>query len=166
MRLDYAQRFNITPSLDDKIELYRMREEVLWSTLDRWSYEDPQHPRAAPYSIYTGLSAKWTLVIFIALLILHALVVVLIKLRTSVEFRKERGRVFQKTIHIIFNTNIPTPFRDWDHEDVSVEEHRRRHKKTEREMFCLFIVNSVFSLMLLTPLWYTGKFVAKLILWV
>ena len=157
VRLDHAQSLNITPSLDDKIELYRMREEVLWSTLDRWSYEDPQHPRAPPYSIYTGLSAKWTLVTFIALFVLHALTVFLVKLCTSAEFRKEKGNMFQKTIHIISNTNIPSPFRDWDHGDVSVEEHLRRYKRTEREMICLFLVNAVFSLTLLVPVWFTGQ---------
>ena len=154
VRLDHAKRFNITG--EEKIELHSMREGVLWSDLDRWSYEKPQDPRAPPYSLYTGLSAKWTLVIFIALLILHALAVLLIKLCTSADFRKEQGRVFQKIIHIISNKNIPTPYRDWDYGNVSVEEHRRRYKRTDREMICLFIVNTVFSFILLVPLWYTG----------
>ena len=48
-------------------------------------------------------------------------------------------------------------YRDWDHEDVSVEEHRRRYKRTEKEMGCLLLVNTVFSLVLLGPLWYTGQ---------
>ena len=48
-------------------------------------------------------------------------------------------------------------YRDWDHKDVSVEEHRRRYKKTETEMGCLLLVNTVFSLVLLGPLWYTGQ---------
>ena len=48
-------------------------------------------------------------------------------------------------------------FRDWDHDDASVEEHRRRYKKTEIEMGCLLLVNTVFSLMYLGPLWYTGQ---------
>ena len=154
VRLDYAKRINITR--DEKIELFSMTEEVLWSDYDHWSYEDPQDPRAPHYSLYTGLSAKWTLVIFIALLILHALSVLLIKLCTSADFRKEKGRVFQKIIHIISNKNIPTPYRDWDYGNVSVEEHRRRYKRTDREMICLFIVNTVFSFILLVPLWYTG----------
>ena len=141
------------------IELYNMTEDVLWSTLDRWTYEASRDPKAPPYSLYTGLSAKWTLITFIALFILHALAVVLVKLTTSTEFRKDRGSGFQKTIHVITNTNVPTPYRDWDHMNISVEEHRgrRRYKRTEREMFCLFLVNAVFSLSLLTPLWFTGK---------
>ncbi len=36
MRLDHAKRFNATPSLDEKIELYKMTEEVLWGDLDRY----------------------------------------------------------------------------------------------------------------------------------
>ena len=35
MRLDHAKRLNITPSPDEKIELYRMRKDFLWSDLDR-----------------------------------------------------------------------------------------------------------------------------------
>ena len=107
VRLDYAQRFNITG--DEKIELFSMREEVLWSDYDHWSYEDPQDPKAPPYSLYTGLNAKWTLVTFIAHLFLHALAVFLTELFTSAEFRKEKGSKFQKAIHVITNTNIPTP---------------------------------------------------------
>ena len=36
MRLDHANRFNATPSLDEKIELYKMTEDVLWRDLDRY----------------------------------------------------------------------------------------------------------------------------------
>ena len=35
VRLDHAKKLNATPSLDEKIELYNMTEEVLWADLDR-----------------------------------------------------------------------------------------------------------------------------------
>ena len=35
VRLDQAKRLNTTPSLDEKIELYNMTEDVLWRDLDR-----------------------------------------------------------------------------------------------------------------------------------
>merc|ERR1712032_1215615 len=73
----------------------------------------------------------------------------------SAEFREESGSGFQKAVHVITCSNIPVPFRDWDHEDVSVEEHRRRYARTKREMLCLLLTNTVFSLALLGPLWYT-----------
>ena len=155
-RLDYAMKFNITPSPDEKVDLYDMREEVLWSDLDRWSYGDPEEPRGPPYSLYTGLSAKLTLAAFFTIVFLHGLTIFLVKFWTSVEFRNEEGNVFKKIIHVISNTNIPSPYRDWDFGHHSVEEHKRKYKRTEREMICLFLVSTVFSLLLLTPLWFTG----------
>ena len=123
----------------------------------RWNYTDPSNPEAPDYSLYTGLTAKMTLMAFFLLLSLHTLMVGLVKLCTSEEFRSRDGSSFRKMIHVISNINIPTPFRDWDVDDVSVEEHRWRHWMTEMEMGCLFIVNTVFSLALLGPLWYTGQ---------
>ena len=35
VRINQAKRLNITPSLDEKIQLYNMTEEVLWADLDR-----------------------------------------------------------------------------------------------------------------------------------
>ena len=36
MRINQAKRLNITPSLDEKIQLYNMTEDVLWADLDRY----------------------------------------------------------------------------------------------------------------------------------
>ena len=36
VRLDHAKSLNATPSMDEKIELYRMTEDVLWADLDRY----------------------------------------------------------------------------------------------------------------------------------
>ena len=112
---------------------------------------------APDYNIYTGLTAKMTLMAFFLLLGLHTLMVALVKLSTSGEFRSRDGKKFKKMIHVISNINIPSPFRDWDAGDFSVKEHRRRRWWTELEMGCLFIVNTVFSMALLGPLWYTGQ---------
>ena len=98
-----------------------------------------------------------TLMAFFLLLGLHTLMVALVKLSTSEEFRSRDGKSFKKMIHVISNINIPSPFRDWDAGDFSVKEHRRRRGWTELEMGCLFIVNIVFSMALLGPLWYTGQ---------
>ena len=36
VRINQAKRLNITPSPDEKIQLYNMTEEVLWADLDRY----------------------------------------------------------------------------------------------------------------------------------
>ena len=97
----------------------------------RWNYTDPSNPEAPYYNLYTGLTAKMTLMVFFILLSLHTLMVALVKLCTSEEFRSRDGSRFQKVIHVISNINIPTPFRDWDVGDFSVEEHKRRRLRTE-----------------------------------
>ena len=43
VRLDHAKRLNITPPLDEKIQLYKMTEEVLWADLDRYLHEDVKY---------------------------------------------------------------------------------------------------------------------------
>ena len=98
-----------------------------------------------------------TLMVFFLLLGIHTLTVTLVKVSTSREFRCRDGTSFKKMIHVISNINIPSPFRDWDAGNFSVEEHRRRRWNTEVEMGCLFIANTVFSIALLFPLWYTGQ---------
>ena len=51
VRLDHAKRLNITPSLVEKIQLYKMTEEVLWADLDRYLHEDVKY-----LSLYLFLS--------------------------------------------------------------------------------------------------------------
>ena len=120
-----------------------------------WNFEDPQAPTAPDYDLYTGLSAKWTLVAFAGLFTLHSLAIVVTKLITSEDFRAA-GSGFLKFVHVVTCANVPTMYRDWDFGDLSLKEHRRRYVRTEIEMCCLLLVNTVFSLMHLGPLWYTG----------
>ena len=55
VRLDHAKRLNITMAhlLDEKIELYKMTEEVLWADLDRYLHKDVKYS-----SLYLFLSIK------------------------------------------------------------------------------------------------------------
>ena len=92
---------------------------------------------------------------FACLFLLHSLAIVIIKLITSEEFRAA-GSGFQKFVHVVTCANVPTMYRDWDFGDLSLKEHRRRYVRTEIEMGCLLLVNTVFSFMHLGPLWYTG----------
>ena len=90
------------------------------------------------------------------------LTIAIVKMLTSKEFL-EGGLRFRKAIHVITCSNIPTVYKDWDHENVTVEEHQRRYARTEKEMGCLLLINTVLSLVLLGPLWYTGQSRFKII---
>ena len=153
VRIDYADQ--ISPS--DKIQLRGLKEEILWTQLDRWSYEDPDYPNPPSYSIYTGLTIKQTMIAFIVLSFIQCLVLGLIKYKTSEKFRSPSEKIFNKMVHLLEGINLPFPFQDWDQEKCTVTEFRRRHKDAIKEMVACMLTNSVFSFIKLIPIWYTGK---------
>ena len=154
-RLDMAKKsHDIT---HDNIELYNMTKTISWSTLDRWTYDDMKHPKAPPYTLYTGLSLKHTLVAFIGISILQMLLMLVVKLSTSEKFR-ERNDYFAKLTHIIQMTNLPYPYEDWDsRKSNSLELFKIRYKNTEKEMWFSFVVTFLVTLVMLAPINLTGN---------
>ena len=49
------------------------------------------------------------------------------------------------------------PYVDWDARIHTIEEYRARHSNTVSEMRASFLVNFIFSLIMMCPLWYTGE---------
>ena len=78
-RLEYARRGFLTP--EDKIGLYGLNETIYWSELDHWNYTDPQDPQPPSYSIYTGMSLKETFFAGAALLVVHFITLLIMKVR-------------------------------------------------------------------------------------
>ena len=154
-RVNAAKRLNMTPSLNAKIELFNMTETVYWSELDRWDYSNPQHPAPPSYKLYTGMRLGETFATFFAILILQIFILLLVKIRTSDEF-KSKGNLYEKFIHLLECVNFPVPYRDWDQGSRSVEEFRRRYSNTEREMIWSFAVTMSFTMAMFSPLLYTG----------
>ena len=62
-----------------------------------------------------------------------------------------------KFIHLLLSLNIASPFEDWDQGKFSVNEYRQRHRQTNIEMAWSLTVNIVFSLVMMVPLWFTGR---------
>ena len=54
--------------------------------------------------------------------------------------------------------SLATPYQDWDEGIHTVPEYKRRFRRTNIEMACALTLNIVVSLVMLVPLWYTGKF--------
>ena len=76
-RLEYAKRGFLTP--EDKIGLYGLNETFYWLELDRWNYSNPQDPQPPSYSIYTGMSLKETFIAGAALLVVHFITLLVVK---------------------------------------------------------------------------------------
>ena len=153
-RLDDIKRNRSTEF--DNINLYNMTQTVRWSHLDRWSYDDPQHPQPPPYSIYTGLSLQYYFLAFIGIFVLQIILMDRVKSHTSDEYRKMKD-FFSKWTHLILVASLPFPYKDWDVGSFdSIKIFRDRYKKTEREMMVSYLVNFLFTVIMLIPLCLTG----------
>ena len=93
---------------------------------------------------------------FFVLMFFHCVSMALTKFAASEEFR-EHGSQFNKYLHILQNINFAFPWTDWDEGVFSKEEFQRRYSDTETEMLLSCAVNSFFSIIMLIPIWFTGK---------
>ena len=155
---------------NDTVQLFNMTGKLLWSDvnrwfwmddagsgLDRWNYfGDPAEPTPPPYTLYTGFTLQWTFALFFMLMFFHCISMAMTKSATSEEFR-EHGSQFNKCLHILQNINFAFPWSDWDEGVFSKEEFQRRYTNTESEMLLSCAVNSFFSIIMVIPIWFTGK---------
>ena len=86
----------------------------------------------------------------------QTLSILLVKVFTSKRFLNARG-FLNKFLHLLLSLNIATPFEDWDQGKFSVEKYRERQRETNIEMAYTLCVNNFFSLIMLVPLFYTGR---------
>ena len=138
-----------------------MNQTVLWGELDRWSYSDPDVPAGSagmppPYTLYTYLTLGQSFLAFLVITASHTLVMLIVKIATSREFRSWQN-LLGKFIHVIENLSLATPYRDWDEGVHTISKYRERFRRTNIEMSCCLIVNAVVSMIMLVPLLFTGN---------
>ena len=145
----------------DQVYLYNLNDTIFWKDLERWNYyEDPNEPTPPSYSVYTGLTLKWTFVTFLMFFILHNIVMAIVKQLTSSDFKNEENQ-FNKLVHVIQNTNFSFPHKDWDCNDAeskTIDGFKERFRNTEKEMIFSLLLNSFVSVAMLGPIWFTGKY--------
>ena len=136
----------------DQVHLYNLTESLLWQDLDRWNYYgDVNEPTQPPYTLYTGLTLKWTFVTFAFIMFFHALSMMMVKLFTSQEF-KEEGNTFNKLMHVLQNIHCSFPYKDWDEDEgksATKEEFSERFQNTENEMTESQLLNIGASIIML-----------------
>ena len=79
----------------------------------------------------------------------------MVKLLKAEKFR-EAGKL-DRLLHVMENMNIPYPVEDFDVLNGTEAEHRERFEKVNTEVLLTMVVNMLIHLLMLAPLWYTGK---------
>ena len=128
---------------------------MLWGELDRWNYTNM--PTPPPYTLYTFLTLGEAFQVFLIIMAAHTLLMLIVKLATSREFRRRRNLI-GKFIHVIQNLSLATPYQDWDQDVRTIPEYKTKFWMVNMEMACCLTVNMVVTLVMLVPLLYTGKF--------
>ena len=85
----------------------------------------------------------------------HAYFNLIIKIASSPKFR--HATVLEMVIHAVECVSMPSVFRDWDMDDGSVQDHRRRHGKVLTEMVLTIIARFIFHSAMLVPVVLTGR---------
>ena len=138
-----------------KVDLFNLTEKLLWTDISRWNTDNPDLPTPPPYTLYTGMTLETTFKGFLLILALHFFSVFMVKICTVRSYVLESP--FNWFVDVLESMNVPSPFRDWDTYKGSVAEHRRRYALVSTEMMCLYGVTLTFTMIMLIPLWWTGK---------
>ena len=153
IRMENAKKGLVTP--EDPISLLGLNDTVLWLSLDRTDYSDPQYPVPPPYSLYTLLSLQETFILLIVLSFVQLFATWVIKVSTSKDFREEPYKT-NKIIHLLENLNFASPFKDWDDGDYTTQEFKKRAQAVKKEVIGTQAIHFISTIVMLVPLWYTG----------
>ena len=126
-----------------------------WGKVDRWTFENDTET-APEYNLYTYFTLGQSFAIFSCLVFLQFIAVFTVKLTRVKKFRQ--ANILNKFIHSTDNLTIASPFEDFDVLDGTEKEHRERFQKVNTEVLMTMAVNMIFHLVMLAPLWYTGKY--------
>ena len=75
---------------------------MLWRELDRWDYSNPDVATAPHYKLYTFLTLKEAFQVFLVIMAVHTLLMLIVKMATSSQFRTKTN-IVGKLIHVIQN---------------------------------------------------------------
>ena len=86
--------------------------------------------READITNYTRVTLQHAFFIFLGLLVLHNLTIFVLKMVTSIPFRKARWET--KLLHLLESTNVPDTFMDWEDNEEDEVEREKNFKDKDR----------------------------------
>ena len=154
-------------------------EPIDWTLIDRWqkngslfqehengnlvldffgeAMPNPNYLVSAPdYTFYVGFKLKIYLALFFAHVGLHMLVIFVAKTKLSLSF-KDSFNVLEKFIHCLENSNLPYNAKEWDDGKGDAQAHKDRMQSNWFEVLAIILINGIFNLLLLLPLFFLGE---------
>ena len=152
-QIPYSKRLNERFEANNTVYLYNTKP-FNWTDLNRYNYTSNTAPE---YTMYTGFTLQEYFLGFWVIVFVHTILNGLVKLACSEDFRTNwTTSLLFKLIHCVENTNVPTVWMDWEEKEGSIEDHKRRHGQVVTEMVVIMIIRTIFHVVMLAPIVYTG----------
>ena len=128
---------------------------VALTDISHFNYTDPKNPTStSDYTQYTGLTPKYSFIIFMCLWFAQIFCIWLKNYLTSKPFRSLS--FYDQLIHSISSIFGPVPSVDWSADEGTCAEHYKRMKESTKEVCGTIIINAVFQNLHLLPIFYLG----------
>ena len=128
--------------------------QIKWSQIDHTHHYVNGTIVWPSYTLYTGLTLKIFFFVFIVISMLQVLIIFLVKHFFAKGFRN--FNILEKLIHCLETSHLPYNTEEWDTPKGTAEEHIERMEANKKEGLLLILVNLVFKLLMLCPIYYLG----------
>ena len=151
------QRLMFTNSVKNGMIHYGNAPQVALADISHFDYTDPEHPTSTShYTQYTGLTPKYSFIIFMCLWFSQIFCIWLKNYLTSKPFRNLS--FYDQFIHSTTSVFKPVPSVDWSVDEGTCAEHYKRMTETTKEVQGTIMINAVFQSLHLLPVFYLGMF--------
>jgi hypothetical protein len=130
---------------------------VALAEISHFDYSDPRDPTSTShYTQYTGLTPKYSFIIFMCLWFAQIFCIWLKNYLTSKPFKTLS--FYDQFIHSISSVFGPVPSVDWSEDEGTCAEHYKRMMETTKEVQGTIMINAIFQSLHLLPIFYLGMF--------
>ena len=138
----------------DGLIQYGNSTQIKWNQIDRCHYYFNGTVVWPDYTHYTCFKLKTFFFIFIAISVFHVMTIFLVKSTYANGFRN--FNILEKFIHCLESSQLPYNSEEWDAPKGNVVAHIKRMKANQLEGLYLILVNLIFKLGMLCPLYVLG----------
>ena len=155
-----SQLFQYWDSTKDQNESVKV-SDIFRSTYNCSDLENPQFLKIPPPKLYSVINFGLACGLFLGFHVIYGLILAWIKNWMNNDFKM--SPMGEKIQHILMTLHCPEAYGDWDSDhDLDVADHLKKWKSILRESLVMILMQCLSNLILLVPLFVTGKLVCIL----